>query len=102
MMPGPLSALVPVAAEAAPGPASAASTAISAMIGAPLFPEVFLAISPSLSRTAVDERTLCRLSGPCLPRPGEAAVKFTRSSDEHGTQAVARKSAFGAGRKERP
>jgi hypothetical protein len=39
--------LVVVAAEAAPGPANAASTAINAMI-APRLTEVFLAISPSL------------------------------------------------------
>ena len=52
------------AAEAAPGPAKAANAAIDAMIAAPLFSEIFLAISPSLSlsafarQTAVTGRTL--------------------------------------------
>ena len=40
------------AAEATPGPASAASAAISAMIAAPRLLEVFVAISPSLSLSA--------------------------------------------------
>ena len=41
------------AAEATPGPANAANAAIDAMIAAPLFTEIFLAISPSLSLSAL-------------------------------------------------
>ena len=93
MIPKPLAAtgaeLDAEAADAAPGAASAAITAISAMNDALRFPELFLAMSPSLSRTAVDERTLCRLCEPCLPLPGEAATQFTRSSDKYERRVVA-------------
>jgi hypothetical protein len=41
------------AAEATPGPTNAASAAITAMIAAPRLREVFLAISPSLSLSAL-------------------------------------------------
>jgi len=51
---------LPGLAEAALGPAKAASAAISAMIAAPRFPEVFLAISPSLSLNAFVRRPQCR------------------------------------------
>jgi hypothetical protein len=43
---------LPLPADAVPEPASAARAAINAMIGI-RFPEVFLAISPSLSLSAV-------------------------------------------------
>src|SRR5436309_11205878 len=56
------------AAEAMPGPASAASAAITAMITAPRLPEAFLAISPSLSLSAFAHEPqllggLCERSG---------------------------------------
>ena len=41
------------AAEATPGPANAANAAIDAMIAAPLFSEIFLAISLSLPLCAL-------------------------------------------------
>ncbi len=41
------------AADAAPGPANAASATIAAMIAAPLFDEILFAISPSLSLGAL-------------------------------------------------
>jgi hypothetical protein len=49
------------AAEATPGPASAANAAISAMIAAARLPELFVAISPSLSLSAyAQEHRSCR------------------------------------------
>src|SRR6266550_6444100 len=72
-------------AAAVDGLPAIAATTIKTMIADPRFPDVFLAMSPSLSpqiSTYVEwsfETTLRRAKGGCVPLQGEGTTRFPRS-----------------------